>query len=468
MMEDKRPDSGESTGSSGDAAAAPSPLHSGARGTAVKILTRIEQSDAYLDKLLDYELRTADLNEPDRRLLTELTTGVLRWQAKLDWVLTGFYHGEFTKCIPLVKNALRVALYQILFLTRVPFAAAVHEAVEYVKRLKGERSANLVNAVLRSIIRKINAITYPDADGDPVHYLSVVLSHPQWMVRRWVQRLGVEETRGLLEANNERPPVSLRVNPMRTTPDELLARLQMQELRVGRSPVLADFLRASSMSMIGANKEFREGLFSVQDEGAALAAKLTAVAPGMRVIDLCAAPGGKTTAMAEMMNGDGTIIAVDKYEAKLRMLDEASRRLGFEGIIVPTQGDARSLAVEPADVVLVDAPCSGLGVLSKKPDIKWKRRPEEIDQLATLQHEILESAAHLVVPGGHLVYSTCTIEPTENENVINDFLARHPEFELVAADTLLDPSFVSNGFLQTYPQRHGVDGTFGARLLRIA
>jgi 16S rRNA (cytosine967-C5)-methyltransferase len=421
--------------------AAEPPLHRGARGTAVKILTRIEQSDAYLDKLLDYELRTADLNEPDRRLLTELTTGVLRWQAKLDWVLTGFYHGEFTKCIPLVKNALRVALYQILFLTRVPFAAAVHEAVEYVKRLKGERSANLVNAVLRSIIRKINAITYPDPNGDPVHYLSVTLSHPQWMVRRWIARLGVEETHRMLEANNQRPPVSLRVNPLRTTPAELLARLQAQGMKIGRSDVLGDFLRATSLSGIGSNPEFREGLFSIQDEGAALAARLTAVEPGMRVID--------------------------KYEAKLRMLAEASRRLGFESIIEPTQGDARTLAVEPADVVLVDAPCSGLGVLSKKPDIKWKRRPEEIEQLAALQQEILDGAAALVRPGGHLVYSTCTIEANENEGVVNAFLERHPEFELVRADTVLEARFTTDeGFLQTWPQRHGVDGTFGARLRR--
>jgi 16S rRNA (cytosine967-C5)-methyltransferase len=443
-------------------------LHRGARGVAVKILTRIEQSDAYLDKLLDYELRTADLNEPDRRLLTELTTGVLRWQGKLDWVLTGFYHGEFAKCIPLVKNALRVALYQILFLTRVPFAAAVHEAVEYVKRLKGERSANLVNAVLRSIIRKINAITYPEASGDPVHYLSVTLSHPQWMVRRWVGRMGAEETRQLLAANNERPPISLRVNPLRANRAEVLERLVAEGLRVAESEVLPDFIRATSMASIASNEEFRAGLFTIQDEGAALAARLTAVEPGMRVIDLCAAPGGKTTAMAEMMHGEGTIVAVDRYEAKLRMLADGARRLGFASMIEPLQGDARSLAIDPADVVLVDAPCSGLGVLSKKPDIKWKRRPEEIDQLAALQGEILDNAARLVAPGGHLVYSTCTIEPAENEDVVRAFLARHEEFELVDAASVLDRRFVTDdgAFLQTYPHRHGVDGTFGARMRR--
>ena len=451
-----------------DAPEAAPPLHRGARGIAVKILTRIEQSDAYLDKLLDYELRTADLNELDRRLLTELTTGVLRWQGKLDWVLTGFYHGEFTKCIPLVKNALRVALYQILFLDRVPFPAAVHEAVEYVKRLKGERSANLVNAVLRSIIRKLNAITYPDVNGDPVHYLSVVFSHPQWIVRRWVQRLGVDETRRLLEANNERPPISLRVNTMRISPEALQERLTARGLRVSRSDVLPNFLRATSLAGIGSNPEFLEGFFTVQDEGAALAARLTGATPGMHVIDLCAAPGGKSTAMAEMMNGVGSIVAVDKYAAKLRLLDEASQRLGFGSMIVPTPGDARELSATAADVVLVDAPCSGLGVLSKKPDIKWKRRPEELEQLAQLQRQILESAARLVAPGGHLVYSTCTIEPIENEDVVRAFLDEHPEFEIVPAAELIDSKFVTDeGFLQTYPQRHGVDGTFGARMRRV-
>lgn len=444
------------------------PLHSGARGIAVKILTRIEQSDAYLDKLLDYELRTADLIDPDRRLLTELTTGVLRWQGKLDWVLTGFYHGEFAKCIPLVKNALRVALYQILFLDRIPFSAAVDEAVEYVKRLKGERSASLVNAVLRSVIRKLNAITYPEADGDQTHFLSVVYSHPQWMVRRWIQRYGADATRALVEANNERPPVSLRVNRMRTSPDELFDRMVAQGVRVQRSGVLDDFLRATSMALIGSNEDFRNGLFSIQDEGAALAARLGAVDAGMRVIDLCAAPGGKSTAMAEMMNGIGTILAVDKYESKLRLIEQASARLGFENVIVPTQGDARTLEAEEADVVLVDAPCSGLGVLSKKPDIKWKRRPEEIDQLAKLQLEIIEHAAGLVAPGGHLVYSTCTIEPNENENVVEAFLEKHDNFELVSAAEVIDAAFVSDrGYLQTYPHIHGVDGTFGARLRRV-
>jgi 16S rRNA (cytosine967-C5)-methyltransferase len=443
------------------------PLYSGARGAAVKVLTRVEQSDAYLDKVLNRELSSPDLNDLDRRLLNELATGVLRWQSKLDWVLTGFYHGEFPKCIPIVKNAMRVALYQILFLDKIPHAAAVNESVELVKRLKGERSGNLVNAVLRSIIRKLNAITYPERDKDVARYLSIVLSHPLWMVRRWLAQLGETETEQLLQANNTRPSLSLRINPLRGSVDEVVTDLTAIGVHAERSTLHPRMLRVEGISNIGGNSSFQEGKFTVQDEGAALAVLLTDVQPGMRAIDLCAAPGGKSTAMAEMMQGSGEIISVDKYDAKLRLIEQAAQRTGFDTIIKTVVGDARSIHLEPADAVLVDAPCSGLGVLSKKPDIKWKRRQEDIESLAELQHSILDHAATLVRPGGHLVYSTCTIEPMENEDVVRRFLETHPDFELVPANGILPDTVVTpDGFLQTYPHRHGIDGTFGARIRR--
>lgn len=439
-------------------------LFHGARGLAVKILTRIEQSDAYLDKLLNSELGNQELNDPDRRLLTELTTGILRWQARLDWVLTGFYHGEFSKCIPVVKNALRVALYQILFLDKIPHAAAVNESVEIVKRLKGERSASVVNGVLRSVIRRLDAITYPEQTSDISRYLSIMYSHPQWMVRRWLLRYNTEGTTALMKANNSRPHLSLRVNPMRGPVDELIEQLRERGLTPKPSSYLPNLLTIEGLSGIGADKLFQEGWYTIQDEGAVLASRLADAQPGMRVIDLCAAPGGKSTAMAEAMKGQGEIISVDKYDSKLRLIATAAERLGFAGIIHPTAGDARTIELPPADVVLVDAPCSGLGVLSKKPDIKWKRAPEDIDAMAELQRAILENAATLVKPGGHLVYSTCTIEPAENQDVVVAFLAAHPEFELVPADTVLPSSVVEDGYLQTLPHRHGMDGTFGARL----
>jgi len=442
------------------------PLFQGARGLAVKILTRIEQSDAYLDKLLDHELNSRELNDMDRRLLTELATGVLRWQARLDWVLTGFYHGEFIKCIPVVRNALRVALYQILFLDRIPHSAAVNESVEIVKRLKGERSASVVNGVLRSVIRRLDAITYPEAQGDDARYLSIMLSHPQWMVRRWIARYGAEETEQLMHANNMRPHLSLRVNPARASVDEVIEYLVGRGLKPAASDYLESMVTVDGLSSIGEDKLFRDGAYSIQDEGAALAARLADVRPGMRVIDLCAAPGGKSTAMAERMDGMGEVIAVDKYESKLRLIASASTRLGLDEVIRPTQGDARTIEMEPADVVVVDAPCSGLGVLCKKPDIKWKRTPNDIEGMTRLQHEILDNGARLVKPGGHLIYSTCTIEPAENQEIVERFLAEHPEFELVPASEVLPASVVEDGYLQTYPHRHHIDGTFGARLRR--
>lgn len=443
------------------------PLFHGARGVAVRILTRIEQSDAYLDKLLNYELGSHELNDQDRRLLTELATGVLRWQGKLDWILTGFYHGEFSKCIPVVRNALRVALYQIIFLDKIPHAAAVNESVEIVKRLKGERSANVVNGVLRSVIRRLDAITYPEQTGDISRYLAIMLSHPQWMVKRWVTRFGPEETTKLLEANNARPHLSLRVNPMRASSELVMERLRERGLSPRPSSYLPDVVVVDGLSGIERDPMFREGWYTIQDEGATLASRLAGAEPGMRVIDLCAAPGGKSTAMAESMKGTGEVIAVDKYESKLRLVNSSAERLGLAGTISTATGDARTVALDPADVVLVDAPCSGLGVLTKKPDIKWKRTVEDIDAMTALQSQILEHAAKLVKPGGHLVYTTCTIEEAENEERIREFLAKHPEFELVNAAELLPPPVVNEeGFLQTLPHRHGVDGTFGARLRR--
>ncbi len=444
-------------------------FYHGPRGAAVKILTRIDQSDAYLDKLLNSELAGGELSEQDKRLLTEIATGVLRWLGRLDWILSGFYHGEFQKCLPIVRNALRVALYQILFLDRIPHAAAVNESVEIVKRLKGERAAKVVNGVLRNILRKIDAIAFPSIEDDPARALAVTGSHPLWLVERWIGQLGLEETAALVEADNRRPHITLRVNPLRGTPDAVAAELEERGAAVRRSDHLATILHAEHLGAIGSLPGFVEGRFTVQDEGAALAAYLTDARPGMRVIDLCAAPGGKSTAMAELMRGEGEIIAVDKYEAKVRLIAQAAERLGFGGMIRAMAGDARSIELPPADVVFVDAPCSGLGVLGKKPEIKWKRKPEDIPALATLQREILDHAAALVREGGHLIYSTCTIERAENQDVVAGFLRDHPEFALAPADEVLPSSVVDgDGFLATFPHRHGTDGMFGARMHRRA
>lgn len=448
------------------------PLYHGVRGLAVKILTRIDRSDAYLDKLLDHTIRYEEMDERDRRLLTEIATGVIRHRERLDWVLTGFYHGEFPKCIPTVKNAMRVALYQILFLDKIPYSAAVNESVELVKRLKGNRSAGIVNGVLRNVIRKLEAITWPNREQDPIHYLAVMESHPQWLVRRWMERLGEGETERLLKANNERPTTSVRVNTARTSAEKLLERLAASGAEGERSPLLPNYLRLRRLADIAGLEAFREGEFIVQDDGIGLITALTDARPGMRVIDLCAAPGGKSIAMAEMMENRGEILALDKYEAKLKLLADGIERSGYS-IIRPTIGDARRIRLEPADAVLADVPCSGFGVLRRKPEIKWKREPGDLPELVRLQTDILENAAELVKPGGVLVYGTCTTEPEENEGVVRAFLERHPEFAVESAASVLPESapvrdiVTDEGFLRTWPHRHGADGAFAARLRRI-
>lgn len=439
-------------------------LYAGPRGTAVKILNRIDRSDAYLDKLLDAELRSDELNELDKGLMNEIVTGVVRWQMKLDWVLTGFFHGNFTKAETNIKNALRVALYQILFLDKVPQSAAVNEGVEFIKRMRGQKVADLVNAVLRNIIRNIENIRYPDPNEDRIRHLAVVESHPIWLVNKWVARFGYDEAQRLLAANNRRPDLTLRVNRLKIDFDYFLSQLNQHQVQYTRSMYLEYFVLVQHMAGIGGSEMFRQGFFSVQDESGGLAVMLLDPKPGERIIDLCSAPGGKTTFIGELMKNAGEIVSIDRYETRLNLVKNSAQRLGIANahFIV---ADATTIQVPPADKVLVDAPCSGLGVLAKKPDAKWRREPEDIRDLVKLQRSILENATTLVKPGGCLVYSTCTTEPEENLDLVRDFLANHQEFAIEpAGDAVPKEVIAGDGFIETFPHRQGMDGSFAVRL----
>lgn len=443
-------------------------LYAGPRGTAVKILNRVERSDAYLDKMLDAELRSDEMNELDKGLMNEIVTGVVRWQMKLDWVLTGFFHGNFTKAETNIKNALRVALYQILFLDKVPHSAAVNEGVEFIKRLRGQKVGDLVNAVLRNIIRNLENIRYPDPKEDRLRHLAVIESHPLWLVNRWVTRFGYDEAQQFLAANNKRPDLTLRVNRLKIQFDYYLSLLNQNQIQYTRSTSLDFFVRVQHMAGIGSSEMFRQGFFSVQDESGGLAVKLLDPQQGERVIDLCSAPGGKTTFIGELMKNIGEIISVDKYETRLNLVKNAVQRLGISNAHFVV-ADGATIQVPQADKVLVDAPCSGLGVLAKKPDAKWKREPEDIRDLVKLQRSILENAATLVKPNGSLVYSTCTTEPEENTEVTMDFLSNHPEFSVDPADRYVPKEVVSSrGFIETFPHRNGMDGSFAVRMRRNA
>lgn len=447
---------------------AQSRLYAGPRGTAVKILNRVERTDAYLDKVLDIELKSQELSDVDKGFLTEVVHGVLRWQNRLDWVLNGFSHGNFAKSEINVKNALRVALYQILFLDRVPHAAAVNEGVEFIKRIRGEKPAGLVNAVLRNIIRNIDGIRYPDPEEDLVQYLSVYYSHPHWIVKRWLARFGEADTRKLLIADNERPGLTLRINRLKVEPAAFKKMLEDQQIPYTASTYNESFLKVKGLSKIGQMDLFRNGYFTIQDESASFPCLLLNAQPGERIIDMCAAPGGKTTNIAELMKNQGEVVSVDKYEAKINLIRGSCDRLGLKNVRL-VAADAATLDEGVADKVILDAPCSGLGVIAKKPDIKWKRDVADIMKLTTLQKQLLEHAARLVRPGGVLVYCTCTTEPEENQDMVRAFLRRHPEFSIGDPKPLVPAEVTTEeGFVETFPQQHLMDGSFAVRLVKAA
>ncbi len=442
----------------------PVSLYASPRGTAVKILNRVERSDAYLDRLLDAELSSDAMNELDKGLMNEIVTGVIRWKMKLDWVLTGFFHGNFTKAETNIKNALRVALYQIQFLDRIPHSAAVNEAVEFIKRLRGQKAADLVNAVLRNILRNIDNIRYPDEEEDKIRHLAVIESHPVWMTKRWVERYGYDESKLMMAANNSIPDLALRINRLKVDLNYFFSLLDKHQIQYTRSQYFDFFVRVQHMAGIGKSELFKQGYFSVQDESAGIPVLLLDPKPGDRIIDLCSAPGGKTTFIGELMKNTGEIIAVDRYETRLNLVKNACLRLGITNVH-PVAEDGAVLDIAPADKVLVDAPCSGLGVLSKKPDAKWKRDVDDIPKLVELQNALLENAAKLVRPGGILVYSTCTIEPEEGFELIKEFLVQHLEFSIESANKFVHQSFVgSQGQVETFQHKHGMDGSFSIRM----
>ena len=441
-------------------------LYTGVRGTAVKILDRIERTDSYLDKLLDHEMKHTDLSGQDKALLYELVHGVVRWMGRLDWILSGFYKGQFSKAIPVLKNALRVALYQVMFLDKIPEYAIVNEAVDFVKKLQGQKPADITNAVLRNIIRSKNGLRYPDPNENLISYLAAYYSHPTWLAKRWVERYGRENVEALMNANNERPVLTLRINQLKVDRQEFESLLQSVNLKYAIGTFSKDFYRLQILTNIQSWQYFAEGYFAIQDESTGMPCLLLDVKPGMRVLDMCAAPGGKSAYIADLMSNSGEIVSLDKFESRVKLMQANLDRLGVS-IVKFVTADALEYEDDLFDRVLLDAPCSGLGTLSKKPDIKWKRDLLDIKKLTPLQSDLLQKASEMVKPGGAVVYSTCTIEPEENYEIITKFLLENPNFALDDASNFVDKSIVDeNGCIQSLPHRDKMDGAFSARLIR--
>jgi len=443
------------------------------RAICLDILNRIGEADLHPDRFLtDSFKRYRYLTSLDRSFLTELIYGILRWEGKLDWVIRQFSKIPFEKIELETLNILRLGLYQILFLSRTPSSAAVNESVELAKRIRGKGGAGFVNAVLRSTIRQKNEIHYPRLAEDLALSISVIQSHPLWLVQRWVKELGAEETIRVCTFNNQISSLTLRANTLKVHREDLIEKLKEKELSAFPATYSEEGIVVKNPPPTSELPFMKEGLYIIQDEASQLVTAVMDPKPGERILDACAAPGGKTTHFSQKMKNQGEIYALDVSKERLILIDEISHRFGIK-IIKTIKGDATEPLPIPKglkfDRILADVPCSGFGTLRKNPDLKWGRGEEDIKRLSELQASILKNLSNYLREGGVLIYSTCTVFREENEDVVEKFLEGNAEFQLDPMEGVLPVKlhpFIRNGYFKTFSPRDEMDGFFVARLIK--
>ena len=410
------------------------------------------------------------LDQRDRAFSLHLVQGVLRWQIKIDWIIKQFVQFPFANIDLPVLNILRLAVYQIFFMDRVPESAAVNEAVKQAGKLRKKNLRGVVNGVLRNICRKKNEIIFPDADRDPSLYLSITHAYPLWLVKKWTREHGMAEAEKMLLAGNEIPGLFIRTNTLQTTREKLLEILQEEEIACSLDPRTPESIEITGLKgPLHGLRSFREGLFQVQSRPAQICSHLLFPEPGESVLDVCAGFGGKSTHMAALMGDRGFIVGMDTSRERLQGLVRSAERLKM-ATIKPVIADAtRSLPwllKRPFQKILVDAPCSGLGVISRHPDIKLVKTGKDIERLADLQQTLLNEAVQVLKPEGKLLYATCTVSKEENEDNVERFLKRNSAMALMdlrkSAPGWVRELVDGNGFFRTLPHLHGMEGFFTA------
>jgi 16S rRNA (cytosine967-C5)-methyltransferase len=441
------------------------------RQLAVRTLNRVDEQGSYAEPLLDSYL-SAYLPDDikNRKLVTQIVYGTLRMRGYLDWMIEQFYHGSFPAMDNTLKNILRTAAYQLFYMDRIPSYAVVNEAVRITESAFRGRGA-LVNALLRNIIRRKDTLSLPEQTRDFPLYIAVVHSHPQWLVEKWIALFGEDEAIRLCSAFNEIPPVTVRVNTLKDSREAVLSEMCRAGWEAAASHYSPDGIRIGrSERPVRDTPWFGQGRIQIQDEGSQLISRLVDPQPGDTVLDLCAGTGGKTAHLAALMRNRGKILAVDNQEKKLESLQAMNGRLGVncvEALCRDGRESPPDHLLEAFDCVLVDAPCTGLGTLKRNPEIKWRLTPAEIVRAVSLQSGLLDSAARYLKRGGRLVYSTCSLLPEENEEIIRAFLSRHDAFRHERNVTTIPGDCLDrNGFMKTLPHRHGMDGFFAALLIK--
>ncbi len=434
------------------------------RQLALITLQQIDRHGAYTDIALDRTLgKTPDLPKNDRALLTELVYGVVRRQRTLNAIIDHLGTKPAADQPPLLRTILQLGLYQLRYLNHVPPSAAVDTSVELAKTNGQGRLTKVVNGLLRNYLRQseagIDPLTPPD---DPIQRLAITASFPDWIVAQWWAELGEGEAIALCDWFNQAPVIDLRVNPLKSDPATVQAALLESGVKAQTVSTLPHALRLpGSIGAIPKLPGFRRGWWTVQDSSAQWVGALLDPQPGETIIDACAAPGGKTTDIAERMEDAGTVIACDRTPHRLEKVSQNAQRLGLT-CIETHLGDSASREdfVGWGDRLLLDVPCSGLGTLHRHPDIRWRQTPDNIAQLTQLQKQLLTNTARWLKPGGRLVYATCTLNPPENEEIIQDFLSHHPDWQISPPGPDFAPFVSPEGWLKIWPQRAQMDGFF--------
>ncbi len=429
------------------------------RAVAAEICTDLRRGE-FLDH--SFERRIAPLDARDRRWTRELVYGMLRHRGWIDAILSDRVRGGLVRLDPDVIDLLRLGVYQLTNMGSVPAYAAIAQTVELAKRRHGLGASKLVNAVLRRTDRERDELSVP-VSSEPAEALAIRYSHPRWLIARWIERWGEQDTERLLALNNAEAPIVIR--PYGIVREQLEAMLEEAGVHVAEAPYVSDSIAISGGITFTELGAFKKGLFFVQDPAATLVSEYAAIAPSTIVADLCAAPGGKSL---ELSKTAGTVIASDKSLGRLQRLLANERRLETTNVF-PFVGDARHPAVAPVDAVLIDVPCTGTGTFRRHPDARWRLKISDLAVMSALQKTLIRAAAKVVKPGGLLVYSTCSLEPEENDEQVDSFLSENPDWILEAPpEGSVAPELLDGGRLRVLPQRHGTDGAFAARLRRVA
>lgn len=443
------------------------------RKNALDMLNALDKGPQTLDFLLDdFSTDNTDAPQREQSLLRALVFGVLRWRGRLDYIISHFSKTRFDKIDPVVLNVLRLALFQIIYLDRIPESAAVNTAVELAKATGAPWVVGYVNALLRKAAREYRSVSWPDVEQTPIKGLAVEKSFPEWIIRRWLHRYGPANTANLCDSVNSIAPITVRTNTLRISPERLLEKLAAEAGQVQKTPYAPDgIMIVDPASSIPEFEAFKSGCFQVQDEAAQLVSLLLDPRPDQTVLDACAGLGGKTGHIAQLMKNSGKVVALDVNAKKLQRLESEMQRLGITIVSSHRHNIEEGISrgqFTGFDRVLLDAPCSGLGVMRRNPDIKWCTSKRNLVKFETRQIRLLENISHLVKPSGILVYAVCSPEPEENEMVIEGFLKKHPEFDINKGFGQLPDKLCtmadSPGVFKTYPLLSQMDGFFAIRL----